>query len=466
MKLISTLKPHQETGLQWLLKNQIQGCILGDDMGLGKTLQICGLVSTDICKTLIIVPLQLLYQWQSEIYTHIDIKKDDVYIFYGKNKRVDDTIYKSKIIITNYESIISEYKSDNFHFLKNVHIDRIVCDEGHRLKNIKSKLYDCMKTMISLLNKECNLKIILLTGTPIINNINDVISLITLLHNRGEYSELSYWKKRFNGKIELLSSLLPEVLLRRNKSILLDLPKIYAHNIHLKLVDYEDRFYNNIHKSTIKSDELHENINFDKINHHLARIMRLRQCADTYKIISRNNDITIKNSIKINTIQNILKNNKKSEKYIIYSTFTTFLEILKKCIEEPSLLYTGKVNIKDRQSIIDTFNNSDNDIRILFISIGCGSVGLNLTTANNIILCEPQWNNSIEKQAIDRVYRIGQKRDVNVYTLHIESSIENWLHDIKEEKKCHTNILQNGCIDLEDITMSKLCRDVSKKMYI
>jgi SNF2 family DNA or RNA helicase len=64
------------------------------------------------------------------------------------------------------------------------------------------------------------------------------------------------------------------------------------------------------------------------------------------------------------------------------------------------------------------------------------------------------------------VYRIGQKRDVNVYTLHIESSIENWLHDIKVEKKCHTNILQNGSIDLEDITMSKLCRDISKKMYI
>ena len=465
MKLLSTLKPHQETGLQWLIQNQTRGCILADEMGLGKTVQICGLLSTDICKTIIIVPLQLLYQWQSEIYTHIDIQSDDVYIFYGKNKKTDDKIYKSKIIITNYECIISEYKIDHFQFLKNLNIDRIVCDEGHRLKNIKSKLYHCMKTMVSLLNEKCNLKIILLTGTPIINNINDVISLITLLHNR-DYSLISYWKKRFNAKIELLTAILPEVLLSRNKSILHDLPKIHTHAIHLKLIDYEDRLYNDIHKSTLDPDQLHENINIEKIHHHLAKIIRLRQCADTYKIISRNDDITIKDSVKINKILDILKNNNKTSKYIIYSTFTTFLEILKKCIKEPSLLYTGKVNIKDRQDIIDTFNNSDSDIRILLISIGCGSVGLNLTTANNVILCEPQWNNSIERQAMDRVYRIGQKRDVNVYTLHIESSIENWIHDIKVEKKCHTDIVQKGCIDIEDITMSKLCRDVSKKMYI
>lgn len=466
MKLLCTLKPYQETGVQWLLKNQQKGCILADEPGLGKTVQICGLISADICKTLIIVPLQLIYQWQSEIYTHIDIEKDDVYIFYGKNKRKDDTIYNSKIIITNYETIISEYKSDNFHFLKNLNIDRIVCDEGHRLKNIKSKLYQFVKEFLSVSLSQLKYKIILLTGTPIINHIDDLISLITLLHH-DPYSKAAYWKKKFIGKTELLASILPEVLLSRNKSILHDLPKIHTHTIHLNLSDYEERLYNNIYSSKIDPDELHETINIDKINHHLARIIRLRQCADSYKIISRNNNCTVKDSIKINTIIDILNNN-THEKYIIYSTFTTFLELLKKCIDSPSLLYTGKVNIKDRQNVIDTFNSSDSDIKILLISIGCGSVGLNLTTANNVILCEPQWNNSIERQAIDRVYRIGQKRDVNVYTLHIESSIEKWIHDIKVEKKCHTDILYNKQSHniVEDITMSKLCRDVSKKLYI
>lgn len=136
---------------------------------------------------------------------------------------------------------------------------------------------------------------------------------------------------------------------------------------------------------------------------------------------------------KVKKIKEIIDAHPNS-KILIFSSFVAFLEVLIKEVDEESMLLNGKVNTQTRQDMINYFNKNDTP-RLFFSSFKCGGVGLNLTVADVVIICEPWWNPSTEEQAIARSHRVGQTKDVTVYNLIIHPSFEEYLIFVQEKKR-------------------------------
>lgn len=129
------------------------------------------------------------------------------------------------------------------------------------------------------------------------------------------------------------------------------------------------------------------------------------------------------------------------------------LELIQSALPDiPSLIYTGKLSTAEKESVIEKFN-TDDSIRVLYITLKAGSVGLNLNIANNAIIVEPYFNRAEEDQAMTRIYRIGQTRDVKIYKLDISNSIEQWMKSLQRRKsKISDKILNNTgtIVEIED----------------
>ena len=144
----------------------------------------------------------------------------------------------------------------------------------------------------------------------------------------------------------------------------------------------------------------------------------------------------MKTSVKIDKIVSILEKH-PSSKVLIFSTFVEFLKLIQKNIEDrgtKTMLLSGSVNTQDRQDMVDYFQTNP-EIRIFLSSFKCGGVGLNLTAADVVIVCEPWWNPATEEQAIARSHRIGQNNDVLVYNLIVHPSFEEHLIFLHEKKR-------------------------------
>mgnify|MGYP001381563138 CR=1 FL=1 len=187
-----TLLPHQETGVQYLFNREppfhtnIPGCILADDMGVGKTIQTIGLIHRSLLKTtLLICPSTLVAMWKAKLAQFAPTVK--VYTFYAKGslsdifKDINDRLPEKSIILTTYGLSVRRPELANFKF------DRIVCDEAHYFRNKRSK------TFIALLKIQATSKL-LLTGTPIQNKIQDIITLINFIIGTNQKRTLDFIK--------------------------------------------------------------------------------------------------------------------------------------------------------------------------------------------------------------------------------------------------------------------------------
>jgi SNF2 family DNA or RNA helicase len=278
----------------------------------------------------------------------------------------------------------------------------VFIDEAHNFRNHKSKRYILLQNIISKINPYKTIPIWTLTGTPIVNKSNDLNSLKKITHNESKSSDEYYKENIF--------------FLKNNAETYI----VNTNNIYINMDDQQLNKY-----IKIKNE-----LQFDCF---LEKIMRLRQVC-THTDISIPNDILENTNIsdvpsnKIHKIIDIVNNTEKDDKIIICIEWTRLALIIQKCLKLKgynSIIYAN-------QQSVDLFNES-NDFKILIINIK-SAVGLNLQVANHCIFVSPYWNDAIIQQAIGRIKRIGQTKQIFIYNLYSHNSIEMWINNIIKNK--------------------------------
>jgi SNF2 family DNA or RNA helicase len=434
------LLPYQEEAVQWLQDREKTCAILAYDMGLGKTVVSCALLAKDPRKTLVIAPSCILSQWSAELKKHVPLALNIVY--HGANRKaIRKKLHTADVIITTPHVLAHDIAHQDDPEIAEVlsSVQRWIIDEAHQLRNSACRVYKTLSTYAPKVENK-----IFLTGTPVCNNPTDMISLICL-SNLAEYNDISYWKHmRYAKRLTALEKIVPDVLLRKTKedTIASLLPKIITHNITLNMDKGEQRDVYN----AFMGDEVI-----------LRRILRMRQALGNHAHLYEdvNDEKCLETAVKISAVNKIITDIPETDKIIIFSYFTTLLTDLHENIDTADktqiCVYHGEMNIITRNKTIKKFRE-DPSMRILLINLRAGGCGLNLIEANHVILMEPYWNESEQQQALNRVYRLGQKKEVSVYRLQIKNSIETWLKSLQKVK----NDLSKLLVDRADISVTDI----------
>ena len=401
------LRDYQKKGVDFFVNNN--SCLMADEMGLGKTVQTA--VALDVMfhdnnieKVLIICPAALVFNWYKELDKWCpSVSK----VLINGSQKTRESLYHLpyNIWISSYEQI----RIDMEMFISNdLEFDVVILDEAQRIKNKDSKTSLACK----LLNRD---KSWALTGTPIENNITDIISIYSFV-NEGVINE-------FHSNNEIKSLIEDSFLRRTKKEVLKDLPPILYNDLYLKMNGDQLDCYQDVLNEYISS-----NANMTSI---FARISKLKSIC--------NFSPTSNTSIKYEALLNILENSRnENQKVLIFSQYVGSLKRIKDLLaidlNQKYNIFHGGVNKEERDEMIDNFeNNSEFDI--LLISLKAGGVGLNLNSATNVVLFDRWWNPALENQAIQRAHRFGKKVPLNVYRFIISDTIEEKIENILKKKE-------------------------------
>ena len=446
------LKPFQLEGTRWLLylfKNNFGGC-LADDMGLGKTLQVIAYLSArifeDTCN-LIIVPKTLIGNWQKEFkkfYPNLNY-----YTYHGMNRNINNAFH-SKVILTTYGMLLN-----NFDYLSTKEFTNVIIDEAQYIKNSRTNSY---KRIFALKAKTK----IILTGTPFENNYNEIIGLMKLVNPFLFHNKLKPLKNCFQfdvDRIQYIKKIISPFILRRMKEDVLDeLPQKNLKTIFCSMDKEQQNLYNSVLNS-IQYEIKRTAGRFEiKSNTILFRgLLYLQQICCHPKLLGREiNSTHCLESCKTDVFKSMIRElTSNRHKVIVFSRFTKMLVILKEILHKEnitSFYLDGKTQCRMKE--ITDFENSKEGV--FLISLKAGGVGLTLTSADTVIIYDPWWNPAVEKQAEDRVYRIGQKNNVTIFRLVVENTIEEKIEELKEKKRKIASMLLKKENEITNINLKDL----------
>ena len=436
------LRSYQKTGYEWLKlleKYRLNG-ILADDMGLGKTLQAIS-VLTDLSlesKSLIICPKTLLFNWAAEIEKFSPQLK---YMIYEGSKDFRINLLKTvpvQIVLCSYSLIQNDLEE-----FSQIDFDYLILDEAQHIKNhltLRSKA-------IKKVNSRHKLA---MTGTPIENNITELWSIFDFLMPgylpplKKVVSELS----NENGLEKLKQYIAPFILRRKKQDVLIELPDKQEQVVLCQMTEQQEKYYITVLNSvTADLNTTADKRGFsDSPFKILAALTRLRQICNHPALI--NNDWIDQADIsgKMETLKEILIDALESgRKILIFSQFVKMLKIIEKMVKKLNVPYEYMDgSTKDRKSCINHFNNNDK-VRLFLISLKTGGFGINLTSADTVILIDPWWNPMVSDQAIDRVHRIGQTKKVLVYKMITLGSVEEKIMHLQKKKRdLFENVIEEG----------------------
>lgn len=430
-KLNATLRSYQEYGYKWLsyLSEKNLGACLADDMGLGKTLQAIAILTKlhqEKKKSLIIMPKSLIYNWQSEIEKFSPGLK--VGIYYG-NHRDLQVMEEQDVILTTYGTVRNDIV-----LLKEFFFDLVILDESQNIKNIHSQT----TRAVMLLQSQNR---IALSGTPIENNLSELYSLFRFL-NPGMFGSLEEFNNTYALPIQkennpeavqdLRKKIYPFILRRVKKEVLQDLPDKIEKTIYIDMnVEhkkfYEERrnyYYNMIHAS-IREKGLGKAQFFI-----LQALNELRQITSCPEV----KNSYISSSKKEMLIEQIVEAVENDHKVLVFTNYIGSIENICKSLEEREIAYLSMTgSTKDRQQLVNKFQKNEK-YKVFVMTLKTGGVGLNLTAADTIFIYDPWWNKTVENQAIDRAYRLGQDRTVFSYKLILKDTIEEKILQLQELK--------------------------------
>lgn len=450
-KLNATLRDYQKYGYRWLkyVTDNSLGACLADDMGLGKTLQAIALLAKIHEKkrrrSLVIMPKSLIYNWENEIARFTPQLKIGVY--YGINrdfKSLEDV----QVILTTYGTVRNDIEN-----LMKHKFEIIVLDESQNIKNINSQTTKA----VLLLNAK---KRIALSGTPIENNLLELYSLFRFL-NPSMFGTVQMFTNNYIVPIqkysdtstikELRKKIYPFLLRRVKKEVLKDLPDKIEKLIYVDMNDehrkyYEERrkyFYSMLEKNNTVNGEVDKFFVLQAINE-LRHIVSSPEIDDR-KIISSKKEVLMENIIE--AIEN-------GHKVLVFVNYLSSIERICESLKENKIKFlkmTGQT--KDRQSLVDKFQN-DSRYKAFVMTLKTGGVGLNLVSADTIFIYDPWWNKTIENQAIDRAYRLGQDKTVFAYKMIMKNTIEEKILKLQEMK----NKLLDDLISEDNLYTKNLSR--------
>lgn len=442
-KLNAELRTYQKIGYKWLrtLEQYKMGGILADDMGLGKTIQLLAVILSYVQKnkgnvkpSIIICPSSLALNWYNEIQKFTSTLKALVISGdYLERKRKIEEIGKYQVIITSYDSLkrdIDLYKNYCFKY--------VVADEAQYIKNNNTKNSKAIKTI----NAETKFA---LTGTPIENSLSELWSIFDFimpgyLYKYKKFKELyetPIIKEQNEDVMNKLKKQIEPFVLRRTKGeVLTELPDKTVTILNNEMSEEQYNIYMSYMAQARKEIMSQIDINgFEKSQIKiLSLLMRLRQICCHPKLFLREYE---GESSKLNQCIEIIQDAVLGgHKILLFSSYTSMFEIIEEKLKNIGVKYlklTGQTKVGERIELVDKFNTNEN-IKVFLISLKAGGTGLNLTGADMVIHYDPWWNLSAENQATDRTYRIGQKRNVQVYKLITKNSIEEKIYELQQKK--------------------------------
>ena len=475
------LKEYQMKGLEWMVSlynNHLNG-ILADEMGLGKTIQSISLVTYLIEKKhenkfLIIVPLSTITNWTLEFEKWAPSIKVIVYKGSQQQRRSlqPDIRYGNfQVLLTTYEYVIRERP-----MLAKFHYSHMIIDEGHRMKNAQSKLSQTLRTYYKTKNR------LILTGTPLQNNLPELWALLNFVLP-GIFNSVKSFDDWFNTpfantgaqeKIELteeesllvirrLHKVLRPFLLRRlKKDVEKDLPdkveKVLKCNLSgLQYVLYQQMLKHNAlfvgadvggAKSGIKG--LNNKImQLRKICNHPFVFEEVESVLNSLRLT---NDLIWRVSGKFELLDRVLPKFKKSgHRVLMFFQMTQIMDIMEDFLRWKDMKYLrldGSTKAEERQDMLKVFNAPDSDYFCFLLSTRAGGLGLNLQTADTVIIFDTDWNPHQDLQAQDRAHRIGQKNEVRILRLITNDSVEEVILERAHQKlDIDGKVIQAGKFD-------------------
>ena len=454
---------HQLEGVEYGLK--YDRWFLGDEQGLGKSKQVIDIavarkVMYGYRFCLIVCGVNTLkWNWVNEIHTH---SKEDAYILGQRRKgtkiRIGSTkdkledlklMYDIKephpyFIITNVESFRDKNIADTISDLcKKGIIGMCAADEMHKMKNPTAQQ---TKGFLKCL-PYCRIG---MTGTPLMNSPMDLYVILKWL---GYESHAFYSFKQhycvmggYGGyeivgykNLDQLTAQVREIMLRRLKSEVLDLPeKIYVDDI-VEMDGKQSVMYKEV-EAGLKADYINGDID---LTNPLSALIRLRQTTGYPGILSE----TITESAKLDRMEELVENcTSNDEKVIIFSNWTQMTDAIcnkLKSSRHKVGVITGETPDSLRQEIVDVFQNSS-DLSVLIGTIGAMGTGLTLTAATTVIFVDEPWNKALFDQAVDRAHRIGQKNNITIYSIMCKDTIDERIHNLIYKKGAMSDAIIDG----------------------
>ena len=437
--------------------------ILADDMGLGKTLQMLAVVLAYIESeenpkaSIVVCPSSLTLNWLNEAHKFAPSLK--AMVIHGnvqERKEQIQSINDYNLVITSYDLLkrdLEEYVELDYNF------QYIIADEAQYIKNNNTQNAKAIKEIHSKTRYA-------LTGTPIENSLSELWSIFDFImpgylfryKKFKDLYEVPITKDNNDESMSRLKMLIEPFVLRRiKKDVLTELPdktitvlnnemqgeqlKLYAsYMAQAKQEAKEEIIQNGFEKSQIKI---------------LALLMRLRQICCHPSLFLQN---YTGESSKLTQCIEVMKDAVQAgHKILLFSGYTSMFEIIEKELKKEGIEYfklTGQTKVGDRIRLVDEFNQNEN-IKVFLISLKAGGTGLNLVGADMVIHYDPWWNLSAENQATDRTYRIGQKKNVQVYKLITKNSIEEKIYELQQRKA----ELADNMLSTQQTFISKLSKD-------
>ncbi|KAG9393679.1 SNF2 family N-terminal domain [Carpediemonas membranifera] len=452
------LRDYQLTGLNFLAAawHQRRGVILADEMGLGKTIQcsaILGYLHT-MCHSpgpfLVVVPLSTIAAWQKELKTWApffnvitfigDAKSREVCIenefktmVYVHSRREKATVPKFQVMLTTYEQ-----SSNNEEILRAFQWRGLVVDEAHRLKNNESVLYRSLQRFKT--DWRC-----LVTGTPLQNSVKELWALLHFIAPQtfpsAQEFEEKYGDPNNQDQIgELHKVLQPYMLRREKKDVEKSLPPKTERILRVGLAPLQKDYYKWI--ITRNLGELSKNT---KAKHSLINIMvQLKKvCNHPFLFdgarervwqggVAQSVDDHIKGITstcgKMRLLDQLLNKLKADgHRVLIFSQMVMMLDVISEYLRAKRFKFQrldGSTNAEDRRKAMHAFNSPESDDFVFILSTKAGGLGINLQTADTVIVFDSDWNPQNDLQAQARAHRIGQQKSVNIYRFVTKDTIE------------------------------------------
>jgi len=422
--LEATLRPYQETGVKWLsmLSHYQLGGILADDMGLGKTLQAIVFLMSNLKAdehVLITAPASLTYNWASEFKKFAPSL--DIEVIDGSKPERDEKIEADhQVYITSYGSFLKDVEAYNEKALT-----YLLLDEAQVVKNYSSK------TNKALMALDVDYSFAL-SGTPLENRIEEIWAIFQVIMP-GFLPKREKFNKMPSDSIARMIQ--PFIMRRKKEEVLEELPDKMEKVLLNNLEEEQKKLY--LAQLQVMQSQVSGMSSQDLSRSRmeiLAGITRLRQICDTPALFVEGYQ---GGSGKMESLRELLVNMKASgHRPLIFSQFTKLFPEIEKMIEELGMSnyrLTGSTQPKERLSMVQAFNAGSRDA--FLISLKAGGVGLNLTSADVVILVDLWWNPAVEEQAIARAHRMGQKNRVEVIRLITQGTIEERMIAIQDRKK-------------------------------
>lgn len=421
---------YQHEGVRWMLQRELgelggtpRGGFLADDMGLGKTNQMIATMCGNRVPTLVVTEVATLHQW-----------RDTLIDFGGLRPAVLTASFSMPTLPPDIDVVLTTYSVFQRAggcpaCLHSFAWGRIVLDEGHRISNPKTRLYQELSRLTGSVRW-------ILTATPIMNGEKDMIAQATWL-----------------GLPPSVAAIRDAYLLRRTQQQqglrcpMSQLPKLESSVVRLAFKHpYERALYEAVEQqyaeliaqasATTRAQALT-----------LDGILRCRQiCAHPsiyHDSVAKSRLVQpveiagggSSSSSKVDYVVDYIKRLRKDEKCLVFCSMTAEIRLLQEALNAerlPCLMFDGSCSREDRETVLHNFKQMP--VRALLVSIKCGSVGLNLQCAQHVLITTPNWNPTVDLQAMGRAHRKGQTQVVTCVRLVMEGTIEERCLEISQQK--------------------------------